>query len=71
MPEENEMSLAFAVDESLSVSTSEQHAVASQIIEAAAYHTDQFMFLQGSAGTGKTFTSRHSSEGFNRWVTSV
>jgi DNA replication protein DnaC len=56
MPEENEMSLAFAVDESLSVSTSEQYAVASQIIEAAAYHTDQFMFLQGSAGTGKTFT---------------
>ena len=54
--EENEMPLTFAVDESLSVLTSEQHAVASQIIDAVIYQTDQLMFLQASAGTGKTFT---------------
>jgi Cdc6-like AAA superfamily ATPase len=56
LQEENEMPSPFGVDESLSVLTSEQHAVASQIIEAGIYQTDQLMFLQGSAGTGKTLT---------------
>jgi ATP-dependent exoDNAse (exonuclease V) alpha subunit len=56
LQEENEMPLTFAVDESLSVLSSERHGVASQIIEAVIYQTDQLMFLQGSAGTGKTFT---------------
>jgi Cdc6-like AAA superfamily ATPase len=36
--------------------TPEQHSVASKIIKAALHEMHQLMFLQGSAGTGKTFT---------------
>jgi hypothetical protein len=36
--------------------TSHQGSVASQIIQTLQDNTDQLMFLQGSAGTGKTFT---------------
>jgi RecG-like helicase len=35
--------------------TPEQHSVASKIIKAVLHETHQLMFLQGSAGTGKTF----------------
>jgi DNA polymerase III delta prime subunit len=55
-PEENEMPLTSPVDEPLSVLTSEQHCVAAQIIDSVIHQTNQLMFLQGSAGTGKTFT---------------
>jgi ATP-dependent exoDNAse (exonuclease V) alpha subunit len=43
-------------DSHLSLLTPEQHSVASKIIKTVLHETHQFMFLQGSAGTGKTFT---------------
>jgi hypothetical protein len=43
-------------DSDLFLLTIEQHEVASKIIEAVLYQTHQLMFLQGSAGTGKTFS---------------
>jgi RecG-like helicase len=36
--------------------TLEQREVASSIIDCVVGNVDQLMFLQGSAGTGKTFT---------------
>jgi hypothetical protein len=38
----------------VSLLTSEQHSVASKIIKTVLHKTHQLMFLQGSAGTGKT-----------------
>jgi RecG-like helicase len=54
--EEDQMPLTSDPDLLLSVLTSEQHIVPSQIIDAVIHETHQLMFLQGSAGTGKTFT---------------
>jgi hypothetical protein len=45
-------------ESALSLLTPEQHSVASQIIDAVMQKTDQLMFLQGSAGTGKTVTAK-------------
>jgi Cdc6-like AAA superfamily ATPase len=40
----------------VSLLPSKQSSIPSQILEAVIHKTDQLMFLQGSAGTGKTFT---------------
>jgi hypothetical protein len=40
----------------LSLLTSEQCSLASQILDTVRHKADQLMFLQGSAGTGKIFT---------------
>jgi hypothetical protein len=49
------MSQCSHPDSNLSLLTSEQHFFVSKIIKAMLHATDQFMFLQGSIGTGKTF----------------
>jgi hypothetical protein len=51
-----QLSISFDPDFHLSLLTPEQHSVASKIITAVLHGTHQLMFLQGSAGTGKTFT---------------
>jgi hypothetical protein len=43
-------------DSHSSLLTPEQHSVASKIIKVVLHETHQFMFLQGSAETGKIFT---------------
>jgi hypothetical protein len=53
---DDQLSISSDPDSHLSLVTPEQHAVASKIIKAVLHETYQFMFLQGSAGTGKTFT---------------
>jgi hypothetical protein len=50
------MSCTSPPESALSLLTPEQHSVASQIIDAMMQKTDQPMFLEESAGTGKTFT---------------
>jgi hypothetical protein len=50
------MPLTSPPELALSLLTPMQHSVASQMIGAVMQKTDQLMFLQGSAGTGKTFT---------------
>jgi hypothetical protein len=45
------------------VLTPEQQSVASQIIDAVMQKTDELMFLQGSAGTGKPFTVNALNKG--------
>jgi hypothetical protein len=50
------MPLTSPPQSALSLLTPVQHCVASQIINVVIQKTDQHMFLQGSAGTGKTFT---------------
>jgi type I site-specific restriction endonuclease len=53
---DDQLSISPDPDSQLSLVTPEQHSVASQIIKAVLHATHQLMFLQGSAGTGKTFT---------------
>jgi hypothetical protein len=48
----------FHAEPELTTLTAEQSNVAREIIEAVIEKTSQLMFLQGSAGTGKTFTVR-------------
>jgi RecG-like helicase len=45
-------------DSALLLLTAEQYAVALEIIREVLHGTHQLMFLQGSAGTGKTFTGK-------------
>jgi hypothetical protein len=66
--EENEMPLTSSVDESLSVLTSEQHRISSQIFDAVMEQTNQFMFLQEFPRCTKRSQLRQPSESFNRWV---
>jgi ATP-dependent exoDNAse (exonuclease V) beta subunit len=54
--EEDQMPPTSDPDSLLQVMIPEQPVVASQIIDAVIHETHQLMFLQGSAGTGKTFT---------------
>jgi hypothetical protein len=56
LQDDNQMPFTSPPESALSVLTREQHSVASQIIDAVMKKTDQFFVLQGSAGTGKTFT---------------
>jgi Cdc6-like AAA superfamily ATPase len=50
------LSICSNPDSHLSLLTLEQHSVASKVIKALSHETHQLMFLQDSAGTGKTFT---------------
>jgi hypothetical protein len=54
--DDNEISISSDPDSHLSLLTPEQHFVASKIIKAALHETRQLMFLQDSAGTGKTLS---------------
>jgi hypothetical protein len=56
LQDDDQMPLTSPPESALSVLTPEQHSVASQIIDAVMQKTNQLMFLQGSAWTGKTFT---------------
>jgi hypothetical protein len=51
-------------DSHLSLSTPEQHSVASKIVKVALHETHQLMYLQGSAGTGKIFSIKALINGF-------
>jgi hypothetical protein len=53
---DDQLSIYCDPDSHLSLLTPEQHYVASKIIKAVLHETHQLMFLQDSAGTGKTFT---------------
>jgi hypothetical protein len=53
---DDQLSISSDPDSHLSRLTPEQHSIASKIIKAVLHETYQLMFLQGSAGTGKTFT---------------
>jgi hypothetical protein len=53
--EEDQMPRTSDPDSLLSLLTSEQCTVASQIIDAMIHEANQLMFLHGSAETGKTF----------------
>jgi ATP-dependent exoDNAse (exonuclease V) alpha subunit len=53
---DDQLSMLSDPDSHLSLLTSEQHSVASKSIKAVLHETRQLMFLQGSPGTGKTFT---------------
>jgi hypothetical protein len=53
---DDQLSISSNPDSHLSLLTPEQHSVAFKIIKAVLYETHQLMFLQGSAGTRKTFT---------------
>jgi hypothetical protein len=53
---DGQLSISSGPDSYLSLLTPEQHSVPFKIIEAVSHETHQFMFLHGSAGTGKTFT---------------
>jgi hypothetical protein len=53
---DDQLSIYCDPDSHLSLLTPEQHYVASKIIKTVLHETHQLMFLQGSAGTGKTFT---------------
>jgi hypothetical protein len=52
---DDQLSISSYPNSHLSLLTPEQHSVASKIIKAVLDKTHQLMFLQGSAGTGKTF----------------
>jgi hypothetical protein len=53
---DDQLSISSDPDSHLSLLTPEQHSIASKIIKAVLHEIYQLMFLQGSAGTGKTFT---------------
>jgi Cdc6-like AAA superfamily ATPase len=53
---DDQTSISSDPDSYLSLLTPEQHSVASKIIKAVLHERHQLMFLQGPAGTGKTFT---------------
>jgi hypothetical protein len=53
---DDQLSISSDPDSHLSLLTPEQYSVAAKIIKAVSYETRQLVFLQGSAGTGKTFT---------------
>jgi hypothetical protein len=55
LQDDDQMPLTSPPESVLSLLTPEQHSVASHIIDTVMQKTDQLMFLQGSAGTGKTF----------------
>jgi type II secretory pathway predicted ATPase ExeA len=52
----DQMPPIYDPDSSLTLLTPEQSSVASHITDAVIHETHQLMFLQGSAGIGKTFT---------------
>jgi hypothetical protein len=58
MPGEEEFGAAFQPDVARDTLTPEQNLVARAIVDAVVQDGVQLMFLQGSAGTGKTFTVR-------------
>jgi Cdc6-like AAA superfamily ATPase len=53
---DNQLSISSDPDSHLSLLTPKQHSAAFKIIKAVLHETRQRMFLQGSAGTRKTFT---------------
>jgi hypothetical protein len=53
---DDQPSISSDPDSHLSLLTPEQHSVASKIVKAVLHETQQLMFLQGSARTGKTVT---------------
>jgi hypothetical protein len=53
---DDQLSISSDLDSYSPLLTPEQHSVTSNIIKAMLDETRQLMFLQGSAGTGKTFT---------------
>jgi hypothetical protein len=53
---DDQLSISSDPDSHLFLLTPEQHSVASKIIKAVLHETQQLMFLQGSVGSGKTFT---------------
>jgi hypothetical protein len=53
---DDQLSISSDFDSHSSLLTPEQHSVASKMIKAVLHETRQLMFLQSSAGTGKTFT---------------
>jgi hypothetical protein len=53
---DDQLSISSDPDSHSSLLTPEQYSVASKIIKAVLDETHQLMFLQSSAGTGKTFT---------------
>jgi hypothetical protein len=55
---DDQLSISSDPDSYLSLLTPEHHSVASKIIKAVLHETHQLMFLQGSAGAGKTFTAK-------------
>jgi hypothetical protein len=55
---DDQLSISSDSDSHFSLLTFEQHSVASKIIKAVLHETHQLIFLQGSAGTGKTFTAK-------------
>jgi hypothetical protein len=54
--DDDQLSISSDPDSHLSLLIPEQHSIASEIIKAVLSQTYQLMFLQGPAGTGKTFT---------------
>jgi hypothetical protein len=54
--EEDQVPVLFAPDSPLSLLTTEQRIIAFDILNGVLQNTNELMFLQGSAGTGKTFT---------------
>jgi ABC-type branched-subunit amino acid transport system ATPase component len=55
---DDQLSISSDPDSHLSMLTPEQYSVAYKIIKAVLDETHQLMFLQGSAGTGKSFTTK-------------
>jgi MoxR-like ATPase len=55
---DDQLSISSDPDSHLSLLTPQQHSVASKIIKAVLHKTHQLMFLQDSAGTGKTFIAK-------------
>jgi predicted ribonuclease YlaK len=53
---DGQLSISPDHDSHLSLLTPEQHSVASKIIKVVLHEIPQLVFLQGSAGTGKTST---------------
>jgi hypothetical protein len=52
---DDQLSISSDPNSHLSLLTPEQHSIASEIITAVLHQTHQLIFLQGSAGTWKTF----------------
>jgi hypothetical protein len=55
---DDQLSISSDSDSHLSLLTPGQHSIASKNIKTVLHETHQFMFLQGSAGTGKTFIAK-------------